>query len=310
MAKLKYSDRIITTAQPFPLEVQEKMETDSKKKFSSLDTTHLLTVDESILPDFFYADCNWIWSGSSSKHCDLAHFHDFDEVCGFIGSNRDDPFDLGGEIVIWLDGHKEVLTRSSLIFIPAGVVHCPFFVNRIDKPVFFVTISPNKTYTRTDVDFDINAPEPEKPATPKCTIVTKTKERFTVATSGDDAPPLNPDLKSTRILHIEDDIAKGSFYVDFVWIWEGTGAAPAPVHNHEWPELIAMVGADPEHPRKMGGPMSIVLGDETHVLEKSCFVCIPKELDHCPWKFLNIKKPTLVFSAGPSAMYTGSHKED
>jgi hypothetical protein len=313
MAKLKYSYRIITTARQFPQEVQEKMETDLKLRYSTLESTHLLSVDSNILPDFFWVDCNWIWSGSLSSPLDPAHFHDFDEVYGFIGSNRDDPYDLGGEIIIWLDGHKEILTRSCLIFVPAGVVHGPIFFNRVDKPIFFVSISPSKTYTRTNVDFDINTPEPEKPAIPKCTIVTKTKERFTVAASGGDTPPtqkLNPNLKSTRILHLEDDIAKGSFYVDFVWIWEGNGAAPAPIHNHEWPELIAMVGADPEHPRDMGGPMSIVLGDETHVLEKSCLVCIPKSLDHCPWKFLDIKKPTLVFTAGPSGMYTGSHKED
>ena len=103
---------------------------------------------------------------------------------------------------------------------------------------------------------------------------------------------------------------KGAFFVDFAWIWEGTGTALEPTHNHEWPELIAMVGADPEHPRDMGGPMSIVLGDETHVLEKSCFVCIPKGLNHCPWKFLDIKKPTLVFTARPSATYSGSHEKD
>ena len=50
--------------------------------------------------------------------------------------------------------------------------------------------------------------------------------------------------------------------------------------------------------------------DETHVITKSSLVCIPKGLKHCPWKFLDIKKPTLVFSAGPSAMYSGSHKSD
>jgi hypothetical protein len=30
---------------------------------------------------------------------------------------------------------------------------------------------------------------------------------------------------------------------------------------------------------------------------------------HCPWEFHDIKTPTLVFTAGPSHMYTGSHKK-
>ncbi len=313
MAAMKYADRIITTARPFTPEVQAHIEADRKTGRSSVESTHLLTVDNEILKDFFYVDCNWLWSGSSTAPAGQTHVHEFDEVYGFVGSNRDDPHDLGGEITFWVDGYPEKLTKSCLVYIPAGVPHCPLFYDRIDKPIFFVAISPTKQFTRTELDFDINVPAPPRPAEPRYTIITETKERFHVAASGADSPPpppRDPRLKSTRLLHLEDDIAKGAFYVDFVWIWEGTGAAPAPEHTHEWEELIAMVGCDPKHPRDMGGPMSIVLGDETHVLEKSCLVCIPKGLKHCPWKFLDIKKPTLVFTAGPSAMYSGSHKKD
>jgi hypothetical protein len=110
-------------------------------------------------------------------------------------------------------------------------------------------------------------------------------------------------------MHLEDHVADGSFYVDFVWIYEGTGQAPAPEHNHEWEEVIAMAGVDPQHPHNLGGTMSIVLGDETHYINTSSLVCIPKGLKHCPWKFLDIKKPTLVFTAGPSGKYTGSHRQ-
>jgi hypothetical protein len=56
--------------------------------------------------------------------------------------------------------------------------------------------------------------------------------------------------------------------------------------------------------------MSIVLEDETHYTEKSTLVCIPKQTKHCPWLFHDIKRPTLVFSAGPQGMYSGSHKKE
>ncbi len=98
--------------------------------------------------------------------------------------------------------------------------------------------------------------------------------------------------------------------MDFVWIFEGTGGAPAPEHTHEWPELIAMAGADPAHPRELGGKMSIVLGDETHYTDLSTLVCIPKQTKHCPWLFHDIRRPTLVFSAGPQGIYSGSHKKE
>jgi hypothetical protein len=309
MAELKYVKYIISRAKPLSEEFQEKAEAERKKGHATIESTHLMTVDDDVVEDFFYVDCSWLWSGYAEEPIEESHAHDNDEVIGFVGSNQDDPQDLGGEITIWLDGNKEVLTRICLIFIPAGTMHCPIQFNRIDSPIFFVVIAPTGKNSRKVGESEAAA----KMGEPKYTIITETKQRFTVAASGGEAPPPpppNPDLKAARILHLEDDIAKGSFYVDFVWIYQGTGAAPAPEHSHEWPELIAMAGCDPENPREMGGPMSIVLGDETHVIIKSSLVCIPRGLKHCPWKFLDIKKPTLVFTAGPSGTYTGTHKKD
>lgn len=309
MAESKYAKYIISRAKPLPAEFQEKSESDRKTGKLTLESVHLMSVDDEVVEGFFYVDCTWLWSGFGVNPIEKPHVHDFNEVIGFVGSNRDDPHDLGGQITIWLDGNKEVLTRSCLIFIPAGTKHCPIQFNRIDRPVFFVVIEPTGKHT-----WNTGAGEAGvRPGGPKYTIITETKQRFNVAASGGEAPPPPPpdsNLKSARILHLEDDIARGSFYVDFVWIYEGTGAAPAPEHSHKWPELIAMAGCDPENPRSLGGKMSIVLGDETYIIEKSSLVCIPKGLKHCPWKFLDIKKPTLVFTAGPSGMYTGTHKKD
>jgi len=313
MVELKYSKYIITEPKPLPPELKEKLDRERATRKSTIKSTRLMSVDDEIVKDFFYVDCNWLWSGSAEDTAEEPHSHDFDEVIGFVGSNREDPHDLGGKITIWLDGKEEVLTKSCLIFVPAGTRHCPILFNRIDKPVFFVTISPVKRYTRTAEDSQRTSATARDTSAPKYTIITETKQRFSVAASGEKMPPPpppNPSLKSARILHLEDDMARGAFYVDFVWIYEGTGAAPAPEHTHEWPELIAMAGCDPEHPHDLGGKMSIVLGDEDHIIEKSSLVCIPKGLKHCPWRFLDIKKPTLVFTAGPSAMYSGSHKKD
>ncbi len=313
MTELKYSKYIITEPKPPPPEILKKLEAERAKSKSTVKSTRLMSVDDETVKGFFYVDCNWLWSGSAEDTAEEPHAHDFDEVIGFVGSNQEDPQDLGGKITIWLDDKEEVLTKSCLIFVPAGTRHCPILFNRIDRPIFFVTISPVGEYTRQAADSESAPPAPRDPSLPKYTIVTEVKQHFTVAANGEKMPPPpppNPSLRSARVLHLEDDIAKGSFYVDFVWIYEGSGQAPAPEHSHDWPELIAMAGCDPEHPRDLGGKMSIVLGDENHIIEKSSLVCIPRGLAHCPWKFLNIKKPTLVFTAGPSAMYSGTHKKD
>jgi hypothetical protein len=296
MAAMKYSKRIITDAIPLTPETHQIVAQPS---------THLLTVNSDRLKGFFYVDCTWLWKGAVAGSLDEAHSHDFPEVVCFVGSNREDPHDLGGEIVIRLGDEDKVLTRSCLIFVPAGLSHFPVQIKRIDRPVFYVTIAQTEKYSRS-------SRAPAKTSKPGYSIITETKTQFTVAASGGakpPPPPRDPSLKSTRLLHLEDDMASGSFYVDFVWIWEGNGGAPAPEHTHEWVELIAMAGADPEHAHDLGGTMSIVLGDETHMITRSSLVCIPAGLKHCPWKFIGIKKPTLVFTAGPAGTYTGSHKE-
>lgn len=303
----KYGKCLVHNPGPFPPELQGKKTGAGKDLIPGIKATHLMTADAGVQKGFFSVDCTWLWSGAAKEPSGEAHTHDFSHVIGIIGGRPDAPYDLDGEITVWLDGHQETITRSCLIFVPAGVVHGPVLFNKINRPVFFITIAMTGKYSRTPAASPA-VPSKEK----KYSIMDHTKERFSVGGDFKEAapPPRPRTVKSTRILHIEDDMVKGSFYVDFVWIWEGTGGAPAPEHTHEWPELIAMAGADPAHPHDLGGEMSIVLGDEYHPTTQSNLVCIPKHTRHCPWEFHDIKKPTLVFSAGPQGMYSGSHKKE
>ena len=305
MATLKYANCLVQKPGPSILELQGKTAGTGKDPIPGIKATHLMTADEKVQKGYFSVDCSWLWSGAAKEPVGESHAHNFSHVIGFIGGHPGDAHDLGGEITVWLDGNKEVLTKSCLIFVPAGVVHGPVLFNKISRPVFFVTVAMTGKYTRTPA-----APVKNALKEKKYSIIDHTKEKFSVGGDFKDVPRPKTTVKSTRILHIEDDMVKGSFYVDFVWIWEGTGGAPAPEHTHEWPELIAMAGADPTHPHDLGGEMSIVLGGEYHPTTKSTLVCIPKGLKHCPWEFHDIKKPTLVFSAGPQGMYSGSHKKE
>ena len=230
MAKLKYANCLVQKPGPFPPELQGKSK--GKELIPGVTATHLMTADGSVLPEFFFVDCTWLWSGAAKEPVGEPHTHDFSHVLGFIGGHQDDPQDLGGEITIWLDGHKETLTRNALIFVPAGVVHGPILFNKIGRRVFFITIAMAGKYTRKPAA-QVTKPPKEK----KYSIIDHTKERFTVAAGGKAMPPpprpKNSTVKSNRILHIEDDMVPGSFYVDLVWIWSGTGGAPGPGPTHE-----------------------------------------------------------------------------
>ena len=275
MSNLKYADRLITD--------------------TGFESTHVMKVDGNRLKDFFSVDCIWFWRSDPNQVVDGTRINDGNQVIGLVGADPENPFSLAGEITIWIDGEKNVLDKSSLIFVPAGVPFGPIQINHMEYPIFYTTIA-----IRPDPS---SAMGKRDPSLPRYTIISGTKEKGVT-------PPRNTTSKGARLLHIEDDMAKGSFYVDFVWLYEGYGQAPMGVHDHEWEELIAMTGCDPEHPYDVGGSFSIDLEGETYPIDKSTLVCIPAHVMHCPWKFIEIKKPTLAFTASPSGMYYSSEKDE
>ncbi len=108
----------------------------------------LLYLDRSIIENARYAECVWIMPGGEFPHTaePNTHTHEFDEVVTFIGSNVEDPYDLGGEIEIWLEDEPQVLTRSSLLFIPKGMRHCPLIIRRVDRPIFHTAMGTGGIY--------------------------------------------------------------------------------------------------------------------------------------------------------------------
>jgi mannose-6-phosphate isomerase-like protein (cupin superfamily) len=306
MAEQKWGKYLVNKPGDYPDELKGKVGT-AKDPVPGIKTTHLITATDKVIKGVFYVDTTWLWKGAAKEPVGEPHTHTYSQVVGFIGGREGADQDLDGEITMWLDGHQETFTKNHLVFIPAGVVHGPFMFTKINRPVLFLVIAMNGQYSSKP------AVQPAKPsAKKKYSLMDHTKENFSVGGDFKELPrPKNP-VKSAgaRILHIEDDMIPGAFYVDVVKIYYGDGTAPAPEHVHEWPELLAMVGADPDKPRELEGEMGIWLEGEHHITGKSSYVCIPAGVKHCPWEFRNLKSHTVIFSAGPQGEYSGSHKKD
>jgi len=78
------------------------------------------------------------------EYRDLPMYHNTDEIYMLIGTNPENPHDLGGEIEVWLgegkDAEKFVITESICIYIPAGLVHMPVYFRRVDRPILLVVV--------------------------------------------------------------------------------------------------------------------------------------------------------------------------
>ncbi|MDI9611508.1 MAG: hypothetical protein QM330_00340 [Acidobacteriota bacterium] len=109
----------------------------------------ILWMDENVVQGAFHMNTAWYLRAAETLE-DRPHVHDADEIIGFFGNDPDHPYDLGAEIEMWLEDEKHVITRSALLFVPAGMKHCPLILRRVDRPVFHFTTVPGGRYIKED----------------------------------------------------------------------------------------------------------------------------------------------------------------
>ena len=139
-------------------------------------------------------------------------------------------------------------------------------------------------------------------------IVTELKQNIVEAPWSPPPSEVSPG-KGGRILFLDNEVAPGAFYLECVWIMprsedeaERKGAGVKP-HTHDYDEVLCFFGTDPADFRNLNAEVELWLGDEKHIITKSCIVFIPKGLQHCPLKFHRIDKPVFHFTSGPGKMY-------
>ena len=80
-----------------------------------------------------------------------SHVHDdFDEILCFIGGNPMDFRDFGAEVELSLgeELEKHIITTTTFVYVPKGLIHCPIHFKRVDKPIIFSAISLAPVYKK------------------------------------------------------------------------------------------------------------------------------------------------------------------
>jgi hypothetical protein len=70
------------------------------------------------------------------------HRHDYDQFLCFLGT-PEDVRDFDAEVEIWLGDEREkhTITESTIVHVPAGLLHCPMNYVRISKPIMLINIT-------------------------------------------------------------------------------------------------------------------------------------------------------------------------
>jgi hypothetical protein len=128
-------------------------------------------------------------------------------------------------------------------------------------------------------------------------------------------------LSMEHVLWIDDEVIPGAYYGESTWIWPASypnqisweeamkrTSNPTPMfpHAHNFPELLAWWGSDPDHPEDTN-TMGMLLDDEEIILDRSWVAYIPTGMLHMPTSVAGgrvTSRPMCHWTSGPGGVYT------
>jgi len=106
-----------------------------------------------------------------------------------------------------------------------------------------------------------------------------------------------------EVLYLDDNVLKGAFYVDTAWFFpamviQDDATDTIKPHAHDYDEVQAVFGTDPENPHDLGGELEFWIDGEKHIITKSCLIFLPKGLRHGPIYWRRMDRPVFHFVCG------------
>ena len=103
-------------------------------------------------------DIGWHFAIPDPDPVEWTHFHNFDTVLCFVGSDPKNPSNLGAVLEMQLGDEKHMLTKTCAIFIPKGLEHCPLIHRRVDRPYLQIVFAISDKENYMVPDFTDNSP--------------------------------------------------------------------------------------------------------------------------------------------------------
>ena len=76
------------------------------------------------------------------------HTHTCDEIIGFVGTDWENPADLGARVQFVLNDRILEVTKSALFFIPKGTSHSPIVIPEMKRPIYHWSGTNEGDYSR------------------------------------------------------------------------------------------------------------------------------------------------------------------
>ncbi len=124
--------------------------------------------------------------------------------------------------------------------------------------------------------------------------------------------PVFTDNEARRVISLDNNVMKGAFYMETAWFlpddWpDKTGTRKDRTigeHVHDYDEVIAWVGTDPDDRYNLNGLIEIWIDGKQNFIDRSFLCFVPAGTKHGPINIRKIDKPMFHFTAGMSQKYT------
>jgi len=87
-----------------------------------------------------FMDYRWYYQMPQPNYIIPEHAHEYDEIVLHIGSDPQNPEDLGGEIEAVVEGESLIFSETAALYLPKGIKHGPFIWKKFTKPHIQIAI--------------------------------------------------------------------------------------------------------------------------------------------------------------------------
>ena len=259
-----------------------------EKAFKTKDRMLMLDY-ESDCPSTMLSNCAWYHLPDADAKA--AHAHNCYEVLLFMGSDMDDPSDLGGQITMWLNGEKHILTKSFFVVNPSNVPHCPYTVDKIQMPMFHVAWPIDRGMKTTRLPGFPEHPE-GAPRFYDANFITELKLPECRSLIDGEIP----------VLYVDDAIYPGCFACGVSWFTKDCVLNEKPENVRSYNQLLCFAGSDVTDSHNLFAEVEFSIGGETFCITETSYVFIPAGIPYGEFRIKNMKKPLVV-------TYTNDGKE-
>ena len=268
---------------------------------------YMMYMDTNAVPGAFQVNTCW-FTGETPAGRPPEHFHDYPELLGYFGSDPDCPENLGAEVEFTINGERHLLTKSTMIFLPAGTGHSLPMISKVRRPIFHFSTCPIPESTRDDD----KQPDPDtvRPVSAELYIDEGGGEygkyivqHIHVPSNFTEHDRQNFASFAKRIVYLDAEVVPGAFMMGASWYYRPIPDGGPGEHTHTFPEVLAFYSSDPYDPDDLGAEVEFCIEGEKHVLTKSSLIFMPAGVKHLPMTIKNVRRPFLHFGICMNSVY-------